>query len=247
MSLRGADRGRLWRRAVVLEYTSMTWTLAIATAALAAGVIASSIALIGLGLDSAIELVAAGVVVWHLRGAASDREAQAAGLIAITFLAGAAFLLGESVHELTAGTHSGHSAAGIGVSSAAVVALPALALAKLRAGQALGNRPLIADAGETLLTAAAAAAALLGVGLDTWIGWWWAIPAAGIAIAVLAITEAIETWHHRRSPVARPGAGAGPGGSSGLSLSVSIGPRVRARPTWCQGPGRTRLRCGYWR
>ena len=61
----------------------------------------------------------------------------------------------------------------------------------------LGSRVLVADAAETALTAVAAAAALAGVGLDTGLGWWWAVPAAGLAIAAVAVIEVIEIWAHR--------------------------------------------------
>jgi divalent metal cation (Fe/Co/Zn/Cd) transporter len=175
----------------------MALTVGVAAVALTAGIIASSIALIGLGLESAIGLLASGIVVWQLRGGGEDRDTRAIRLIGMTFLAGAVYLLAESIHELASHTHSEHSAAGIAVAAAALIVLPVLALAKRRAGQALGSRTLIADAAETALSAAAAAAALLGVGLDTWLGWLWAVPAAGLAIAILAFLEAIEIWRHR--------------------------------------------------
>jgi divalent metal cation (Fe/Co/Zn/Cd) transporter len=197
MNLPGADLIRLRRRGVWLERTSVAWTVIVAAVAVAAGIAASSIALIGLGLDSAIELMAAAIVLWQLGGGEHGGEARAVGLIAITFLAGAAYLVAESVHELASHQQSGHSAAGVAVAAAALVVLPVLALLKRRAGRALGSRTLLADAIETALAAAAAAAALLGTGLDAWLGWWWAVPAGGLVIAALAVIESIETWRHR--------------------------------------------------
>ena len=194
-----ADLNQLRRRGVWLEAVSMVWTLAVAVAAIAAGIVASSIALIGLGLDSAIELLAAAIVVWHLRGGWDTSENRAAGLIAVTFLAGAAYLAAESIRELASYQQSAHSAAGLAISSAALVVLAVLALAKRRIGQALGSVTLRADAAETGLSAAAAAAALLGAGLDDWLGWWWTVPAAGLVIAALAVIEGIQTWRHRGS------------------------------------------------
>jgi divalent metal cation (Fe/Co/Zn/Cd) transporter len=196
---READLDRLRRRGVWLEAASMVWTLTVAVAALGAGIVASSIALVGLGLDSAIELLTAAIVVWQLRRGRGTGEKRAAGLIAVTFLAGAAYLTAESTHELASHQQSAHSAAGLAISSAALVVLAVLALAKRRVGQALGSVTLRADAAETGLSAAAAAAALLGTGLDDWFGWWWTVPAAGLAIAALAIMEGIHTWRHRGS------------------------------------------------
>jgi divalent metal cation (Fe/Co/Zn/Cd) transporter len=72
--------------------------------------------------------------------------------------------------------------------------MPGLAIAKRRTGQALGNRTLIADSAETAFCAFTSAAALIGLGLNGWLGWWWADPAAALVIAVLAIREGVEAW-----------------------------------------------------
>jgi divalent metal cation (Fe/Co/Zn/Cd) transporter len=80
------------------------------------------------------------------------------------------------------------------VAAAALLVMPALAIAKRRTGRALGNRTLIADSAETAFCALTSAATLLGVGLNTWAGWWWADPAAGLIIAALAVKEGLEAW-----------------------------------------------------
>jgi divalent metal cation (Fe/Co/Zn/Cd) transporter len=177
----------------------MTWTVALATAAIAAGIAASSIALIGLGLESAIELFAAAICVWLLLSGRDNGENRAAGLIGVTFLAGAAYLAAESIRELVSHQQSAHSGVGLVIAAAALVVLAVLALAKRRVGQAIGSATLLADATETGLSAAAAAAALLGMSLDDWVGWWWAVPAGGLAIAALAVIEGIQIWRHRGS------------------------------------------------
>ena len=190
-----AEFTRLRRRGLWLESLSMAWTMAVAAVAIAAGVAASSIALIGLGLESVIELVAAAIVIWQLgRGAARERRAMR--LIGATFLASAVYLAAESIRELAGDDHSGHSAAGLAVAVAALLIMPLLAVGKRRTGRALDSRTLLADAVETTISAAAAAAALAGVGLDTWLGWWWAVPAAGLVIAALACWESIHIWRH---------------------------------------------------
>jgi len=192
-----ADLNRLRRRGVWLEAMSMAWTLTVAATALAAGIVASSIALIGLGLESAIGLFVAAIVLSQLRSGRNTGENRAAGLIAMAFLAGAAYLVAESIHELANHQQSAHSGVGVAISSAALVVLAVLALAKRRVGQGLGSGTLLADAAETGLSALAAAAALLGVGLDDWLGWWWTVPAGGLAIAALTVIEGTRTWRHR--------------------------------------------------
>ena len=84
--------------------------------------------------------------------------------------------------------------AGLAVAAAALLVMPLLAVAKHRTGHALGNRTLIADSAETAFCAVTSAATLLGVGLNGWLGWWWADPAAALVIAGLAVREGIEAW-----------------------------------------------------
>jgi divalent metal cation (Fe/Co/Zn/Cd) transporter len=174
----------------------MTWMVAEATVAITAGLVAASIALVGFGLDSVIELFSAAIVVWQLRGevAGQDRETRAVRLIGVTFFALAAYLTVQGIRDLAIQARPGHSIPGLAVTAAALVVMPVLAIAKRRTGQALGNRTLVADSAETAFCAFTSAAALLGVGLNAWLGWWWADPAAALIIAALAVREGIECW-----------------------------------------------------
>jgi divalent metal cation (Fe/Co/Zn/Cd) transporter len=194
-----ADMGRLRRRGFRLEYATMTWMVAEAAVAITAGVIAASIALVGFGLDSVIELFSASIVIWQLRGeiAGHDRETRAVRLIGVTFSALAAYLAAESIRDLAAQVRPGHSVPGLAITAAALTVMPALALAKRRTGQQLGNRTLVADSAETAFCAFTSAAALVGVGLNAWAGWWQADPIAGLVIAALAVKEGIEAWEDR--------------------------------------------------
>ncbi len=197
MSVTGAPgRDRLRRRAYWLEYASMAWMAAEAAVAVTAGVLASSIALTGFGLDSVIELFAAAVVIWQLRGGehGQQRETRAVRLIGVTFFALALYLAAEGIRDLAAHARPGRSAAGLAVAGAALVVMPALAVAKRRTGRALGNRTLIADSAETAFCAFTSAATLAGVALNTGLGWWWADPAAALVIAALAVREGLEAW-----------------------------------------------------
>ena len=169
----------------------MAWMTVEAAAAIAAGVIASSIALVGFGLDSVIEFAAAAVVAWQLRGEGVGRERHAVRLIGVTFFALAAYLAVESIRDLISQARPGQSPAGIAVTSAALLVMPSLAVAERRTGKALGSRTLIAGAAESAFTSAAA---LLALGLSAWPGWWRAAPK--------------QLWSSPRSP---PGKASKPG------------------------------------
>jgi len=185
---------RLRRRGFWLEYASMGWMTAEAAVAITAGVLASSVALVGFGLDSVIEFFAAAIVLWQLRGQEAERETRAVRLIGVTFFALAAYLAVAGVRDLTGHARPGESLPGLAVAAAALLVMPALAVAKLRTGRALGNRTLVADSAETAFCAATSAATLLGVGLNSWLGWWQADPIAGLVIAALAVKEGAEAW-----------------------------------------------------
>jgi divalent metal cation (Fe/Co/Zn/Cd) transporter len=164
--------------------------------AITAGVIASSIALVGFGLDSVIELFSAGIVVWQLRGGGEERETRAVRLIGLTFFALAAYLAADSIHDLVSHARPEQSGPGLAITAAALLVMPGLAIAKHRTGQALGNRTLIADSAETAFCAFTSAATLIGLGFNAWLGWWCADPAAALVIAALAVKEGMEAWEH---------------------------------------------------
>jgi divalent metal cation (Fe/Co/Zn/Cd) transporter len=191
------ERDRLTRRGFRLEYASMAWMTVEAAVAVAAGIAASSIALIGFGLDSVIEFAGAAVVVWQLRGGEDEREARAVRFIGVTFFALAAFLAAEGIRDLVTQARPGQSPVGLAVTATALLVMPSLALAKLRTGKALGNRTLIADAAESAFCAFTSGAALVGLALNAWLAWWWADPAAALIIAALAVREGLEVWQDR--------------------------------------------------
>jgi divalent metal cation (Fe/Co/Zn/Cd) transporter len=183
----------------------MAWMTAEAAVAVTAGIIASSVALTGFGLDSLIEFCAAAIVVWQLRGGGEERETRAVKLIGVTFFVLAAYLAVAGVRDLALRSRPGQPAAGLAVTAAALVVMPLLALAKHRTGRALGNRTLMADAAESAFCAFTSGAALLGLGLNAGLGWWWADPAAALAIAALAIKEGLEAWKGEEAEHDPPG------------------------------------------
>jgi divalent metal cation (Fe/Co/Zn/Cd) transporter len=190
----------------------MAWMVVEAAVAIGAGVAAHSIALVGFGLDSVIELFAAGVVVWELRGLDGKRERRATRLIGSTFYVLAAYLGVESIRDLVAGAKPETSVPGLVIAIAALVVMPVLAVGKRRVGRALDNHALLADAAETTLCALLSAATIAGLGLNAAFGWKWADPAAALVIAGLAMKEGLEAWgephddHHDRAGISSPAA-----------------------------------------
>jgi divalent metal cation (Fe/Co/Zn/Cd) transporter len=157
----------------------MAWMTVEAAVAIASGIIASSIALIGFGLDSVIEFAAAAIAIWQLRGGGEKHESRAVRLIGATFFVLAAYLAAESIHDLISRARPGQPVAGLIVTAAALVIMPSLA---------------VADAAESAFCAVTSGTALVGVGLNAWLGWWWADPAAALIIAALAVKEGVEVW-----------------------------------------------------
>lgn len=184
----------LLRRGLRLEYLTIGWNLVEAFVAVGAGIVAGSIALVGFGFDSLIEVFAATVVVWELRGNGEGRERLALRLIAISFFVLAAYVAIESVRDLAIRAEPAESVPGLVLAALSLVVMPLLARAKRRTGLAMGSATLVADAAETLLCALLSLILLVGLLLHAVAGWWWADPLAAIGIALLALREGIEAW-----------------------------------------------------
>ena len=184
----------LERRARGLAYVTIAWNSVEAVVAVTAGLAAGSIALVGFGLDSLVEVFAGSVVLWRLRGTGEERERRAQRLIAVSFFALAAYVVAESVRDLVVSSEAGESGVGIVLAAVSLAVMPALGLVKRRVATQLGSRALLADAAETLLCSYLSAVLLLGLVLNAAIGWWWADPLAAMAIAFLAFREGREAW-----------------------------------------------------
>jgi divalent metal cation (Fe/Co/Zn/Cd) transporter len=195
------------RAAVRLEYATIGWNALEAAVAVGAGIVAGSVALVAFGLDSAIEVVSATVVLVHLRavlvGAEPNaaRQRRALRTIAFTFFALAAYVTVDAAVALLRADRPSASTPGLVVTGAAVVVMPTLAWAKRRTAGTLGARGhessavlLNADAAETLLCAVLSLATLIGVGANAAFGWWWADPMAGLVVVYFAIREGREAW-----------------------------------------------------
>jgi divalent metal cation (Fe/Co/Zn/Cd) transporter len=197
---------RLRRRGLALAVLTVAWNVVEAVVAIAAGVAAGSIALVGFGFDSTIEVMSATVVAWQFQrelraGYDESRERRALRLIAVSFFVLATYVVTESLRGLfLADTEAAESTAGIVLAATSLVVMPALAWAKRHAADALGSRTLRADSIETMLCAWLSVVLLAGLVSNATLGWWWADPVAAIAIAAFAVTEGLEAWREASSP-----------------------------------------------
>lgn len=193
-----ARREALARRVRLLVAATLTYNAVEAVVAVSAGARASSTALIGFGLDSLIEVSSAAAVAWQFsardHAVREARERTALRIIAVSFLALAAYVSLDAVRALTGAGEAGHSTPGVVIAALSLVVMPFLSAAQRRAGRALGSASAVADSRQTLLCTYLSAVLLLGLVLNAALGWSWADPVAALAIAALAVKEARDTW-----------------------------------------------------
>lgn len=188
------SRERLLQRGFALEYATLGWNvIGIAVLAIAA-ISARSVALAGFGLDSLIEIGASTVVVWELSGAGEERQKRALRLIGAGFGLLALYLLAQSTAVLITGFHPRHSVLGISWTAVTAVVMFALAAGKTRAGAALDNPVLRTEGRVTMIDGLLACAVLLGLLLNTTMGWWWADPVSGYVLVYYAAREVREIF-----------------------------------------------------
>jgi divalent metal cation (Fe/Co/Zn/Cd) transporter len=211
--LTAAERARLGRRAQLLAGASVTYNVIEAVVAITAGVVAGSVALVGFGLDSVVEVSSGLIILWQFRHRLPEsRERQALRLMAFSFFALAAYVTFESVRALLFGGDPDASPVGIGLAIASLIIMPFLSWAQRRTGRALGSNAVFADGTQTLLCTYLSAVLLVGLVLNATLGWSWADPIAGLVIAAVAVREGIEAWRGEGCCApARPGAGEGIG------------------------------------
>jgi divalent metal cation (Fe/Co/Zn/Cd) transporter len=193
----GWTRPRLVRRAKLLAWLGIGWHGIEATIALAAGVAAGSIALVGFGADSLVESVAGLVLLWRFSGARAASEAaerRAQRIIGASFWAIAAYVGVQALRTLVTADQPDVSWVGIALSAFTLVTMPPLAMAKARVGERLGSSATKSEGRQNMLCAYLSAALLVGLGANAIAGWWWADPASALVIAAVALHEGREAW-----------------------------------------------------
>ncbi|OFE17688.1 hypothetical protein BA895_14405 [Humibacillus sp. DSM 29435] len=188
-------RRQLARRAQQLAGASVAYNVLEAVVAITAGAAASSIALVGFGLDSLVEVGSGLVILWQFRHAMPEtREKQALRYIAISFFALSGYVTFESVRSLLGADEATPTGLGVGIAVASLVIMPFLSWAQRRTGRELGSGSVVADSKQTLLCTYLSAVLLLGLLANSLFGWHWADPLAGLVIAVVAVREGIAAW-----------------------------------------------------
>jgi divalent metal cation (Fe/Co/Zn/Cd) transporter len=187
-------RQALLRRGFALEYATLGWNVVGIVVLAIAAISARSVALAGFGLDSLIEIGASTVVIWELSGAGEERQRRGLRLIGYAFATLAAYLLVQSTVVLATGYHPRHSVTGIIWTAVTAAVMFALAAGKAQTGRALGNRVLQTEGRVTMIDGILATAVLVGLGLNTVLGWWWADPAAGYVLVFYAAREVREIF-----------------------------------------------------
>ena len=192
----GAGRAAvLTRRIRLLVAATITYNVIEAVIAVVAGTVASSTALIGFGLDSVIEVSSAAAVAWQFSGTdPKSREKTALRFIAVAFFALALFVTVGAVRSLSGAGEAEHSTVGIVLAAVSLVVMPFLSLAQRRAGRELGSRSAVADSRQTLLCTYLSGVLLLGLVLNSTLGWSWADPVVALVIAAVALKEGLDAW-----------------------------------------------------
>jgi divalent metal cation (Fe/Co/Zn/Cd) transporter len=187
----------LLRRGRLLQYATIVWNSGEAVIAIAAGVAAGSIALVGFGFDSAIEVTSSLAALWllsHYQDVEQRevRERLALRIIGVCFLALAAYVLYDAIKSLIRREAPEESWVGIVLAGLSLVVMPPLVRMKQRIARELKSGALHAESRQTLICAYLSAILLAGLGLNAWLGWWWADPVAGIAMIPLIVREGLE-------------------------------------------------------
>ncbi|MCW5961521.1 MAG: cation transporter [Pyrinomonadaceae bacterium] len=184
-------RGENLRRGRRLEYLTIGWNSLEAFIAVGAGLAAGSIALVGFGFDSVIEVSSGVILLWRLSGS-DDREQTALRLVGVSFLALAAYVGFDAVKSLWFRELPEESYIGIALAALSLIVMPILARAKRRVAANLNSRALAADSRQTDICAYLSAILLAGLGLNALLGWWWADPFAALLMIPIIAKEGIQ-------------------------------------------------------
>ena len=190
------------RRRVVLQRRirfivgfTIAYNVVEAVVAISAGAAASSVALIGFGLDSVVEVLSAAAVAWQFTRTDPERwERPTLRVIAVAFFALAAYVTVSAMLALTGLVDAEHSTVGIVLAAVSLAVMPLASFLERRTGTELASATAIADSKQTLLCAWLSAAVLLGLVLNSLVGWSWADPLAALVIAGFAVREGVEAW-----------------------------------------------------
>ncbi|MGB2698332.1 MAG: cation diffusion facilitator family transporter [Candidatus Zixiibacteriota bacterium] len=191
---------RLHKKALLFSYFTVAYNILEGVVSILAGILAGSIALVGFGLDSFVESLSGGVMIWRFKqhGKISEEEEEkvekrAVKLVGYTFFVLGVYVLYESVKKLYFGEIPNPSLLGIIIAIISLIVMPVLFYMKYQTGKAIKSRSLIADSKETLACMFLSGALLIGLGLNYLFGLWQADPIVGLVIVVFLFKEGYET------------------------------------------------------
>jgi divalent metal cation (Fe/Co/Zn/Cd) transporter len=192
-----AERIALVRRGLWLNYFSIGYNIVEAVVALVAGIVSGSVALVGFGIDSAVEVSASGAAQWRLRSdsnlARRDHvERITLRVVGAAFLILAVYVTIDSLVTLWEHEPPEKSVVGLAILVLSALIMPVLARAKKQVGRDMGSKALVAEATQTSLCAWLSVIALAGVGLNYMWGLWWADPIAALAMVPIIAKEGVE-------------------------------------------------------
>ncbi len=188
-------RAVLHRRVRLIVAFTITYNVVEGIVAIWAGVLASSAALIGFGLDSAIEVLSAVAIAWQFTRKDPERwEKATVRAIGIAFFALAAYVSIDAVRALASQESPHHSPLGLAITALSLLVMPFLAWVETRTGRELDSRSVLADATQLMLCVYLSGAVFVGLALNSLFGWWWADSVAALVVAFLAVREGLEAW-----------------------------------------------------
>ncbi len=188
-------RERLHRRVRFIVAFTITYNVIEAIVAITAGMLASSAALIGFGLDSVVEVLSAVAIAWQFTRKDPERwEKATVRAIGLAFFALAAYVSIDAILSLISQEGPEHSPFGIGITALSLLVMPLLASFEICTGRELGSKSVLADARQLMLCVYLSGAVFIGLILNSLFGWWWADSVAALIVAALAIREGIEAW-----------------------------------------------------
>jgi divalent metal cation (Fe/Co/Zn/Cd) transporter len=207
LAITRARYDELARRAKRLSWLSLGAMALEGVVAILAGVVAGSIALVGFGLDSAVEGFASTIIIWRFTGSrvfSQRAEERAQKLVAIQFFILAPYVGIESIRALVDGHHADVSPVGIALSVFSLVTMPLLGVAKQRIADEIGSAATKGEGRQNILCAYLAGALLIGLVGNALFGAWWLDPIVGLAIAGVAVKEGVEAWRGEGCCVSSP-------------------------------------------
>lgn len=197
---------QIYKKALCLEYLTVGYNILEGVLSVIAGYLAGSIALIGFGLDSAIESLSGGMLVWRLKkhGKISHEEEErvekkTVKLVGISFFVLGAYVSFEAIKKIYLHEHPEPSLFGIIIAAFSVLVMPFLAYEKYRTGKTMRSRSFVADSKQTFICSLLSVALLSGLGLNYLFGLWWADPASALVIVFFIFREGIEALKEEKA------------------------------------------------